>query len=285
MSYNLILNSKLENDTNWNFINCTLENGILTSNKKVFGIEQELVLPNPNRLYFRIKYKAFCAIKEVKIGLQNGKELEINTQTPKLNKLQSISIVDSARQNKIKLHVIFESDHDINRVMIQEPLLVDLNHLNRSTWLKSVLDLTIKYRTGYTYTNKYSSEEITSKLKDFQNVNTEDGKIGSIIKTKTNINIPLSVELVNEHYYLIKVHYNDINRFGQTFIKYGTLKSRKIIKDQLYLIIKSNSVDNLILSIEPNDVLDYKVNLQHILITDITKMNLLKEDILYLPFI
>ncbi|WP_300924530.1 hypothetical protein [uncultured Clostridium sp.] len=42
-------------------------------------------------------------------------------------------MIDIAKQNKIKLHIIFESDKDINRVLIQEPILVDLNHLNKST--------------------------------------------------------------------------------------------------------------------------------------------------------
>ena len=285
MSYNLILNSKLESEHNWKFINCKLENGILTSSKKVFGMEQELVLPNLSRLYFRVKYKTFCNIKEIKIGIQNNNELEVNTQVPRLNKLQSISITDAAQQNKIKLHIIFESENDVNRVMVQEPLLVDLNHLNRSTWMKSILDLITKYRTGYNYTNEYPTGEITSKLKDFQDIVVDDGKVGVIVKTKTNIEIPLSVKFVNGHYYLVKVHYNEINRFGQTLIKYGIIKSRKIVEDQAYLTFKANDLDSLILSIESNDVLDYKVNLQHMLITDITKMNLLKEDIPYLPFV
>lgn len=285
MSYNLILNSKLESEHNWKLINCKLENGILTSSKKVFGIEQELILPNLNKLYFRVNYKAFCNLKEVKLGIQNGKELGINRQIPKLNKLQSISLIDIAKQNKIKLHIIFESDKEINRVLIQEPILVDLNHLNKSTWMKSILDRVIKYRTGYQYYNKYCNGEITSKLNDFQNVDVSKAKIGLIIKTKSIIEIPLSAKLIEGHYYLVKINFSEINRFGDIYFKYGVLRSKRVDSDQTYLLFKANSVDSIKLDIEPNDIIDYKINLRHLLIIDITKMSLLKEDILYLPFI
>ena len=133
MSYNLILNSALEDTTNWKLINCTLDHNILTSNKKVFGIEQELILPDPTKIYFRVNYKVLSPIKEVKLGIQNGKVLGINKQIPRLNKLHKISLIDIARQEKIKLHIIFESDKEVNKVLLQEPILVDLNHQKKST--------------------------------------------------------------------------------------------------------------------------------------------------------
>lgn len=78
-------------------------------------------------------YKSFSKLKEVKIGVQENGKLEVNTQIPKLNKQQKISIVETIKNTKIKLHIIFESDCDINRVLIKEPLLVDLVHSNKST--------------------------------------------------------------------------------------------------------------------------------------------------------
>lgn len=285
MSYNLILNSKLENDCNWKLINCTLNNGILTSSKKVFGIEQELVLSNLSQLYFRTKYKAFCNLKEVKIGIQNGDILEINYQIPKLNKLQTMSLTDVAQQNKIKLHIIFESENDINRVMIQEPILVDLNYLNKSTWIKSLLDRTIKYRNGYQYYNEYCSGEITAKLNDFKNIKVENAKTGLIIKTMENIEIPLTAKFIVGHYYLVKLNFSEINRFGKINLTYGNLKANVLTNDQAYLVFKVDNLNKLKLNIDSNDVIEYKINLKHLMVIDITKMNLLKEDILYLPFI
>ena len=285
MSYNLILNSKLESNNNWKLINCKLENGILTSSFKVFGIEQELVLPNLTHLYFRVKYKAFCNLKEIKLGIQNNHILEINRQVPKLNKLQTISLTDIAKQNKIKLQIIFESDTDINRVLIQEPILVDLDHLNKSTWMKSLLDLTIKYRSGYQYCNEYESSEIDSNLNDFKDIELEHAKIGSIIKANKNIEIPLSAKLIKDHHYLVKINFNEINRFGKIYFTYGNLQSSKIFDGQIFLIFKADNFNTLKLNIKSDDVLDYKINLKHLMIIDITKMNLLKEDIPYLPFV
>ena len=96
-------------------------------------MEQELILPDPTKLYFRVNYRVLNKIKEVKLGLQNGTTLEIDKQIPRLNKQQKISLIDYAKQEKIKLHIIFESDTDINRVIIKEPILCDLNHLHKGT--------------------------------------------------------------------------------------------------------------------------------------------------------
>ena len=285
MSYNLILNSSLEDTVNWKLINCNLDNNILTSNKKVFGIEQELILPDPTKVYFRVNYKVLNPIKEIKIGIQNGNILGINKQTPKLNTFQKISLIDIAKQEKIKLHIIFESEEDVNRVLIQEPILVDLNHQKKSTWIKPILDRVIKYRSGYQYTNIYDNREITKGLEDFKEINLEKAKVGSIISTKENIEINLNAKFIKEHYYLVKLDFEEINRFGNIYFKYGFIKSKREITDQIYLLFKGNERDNLKLIIESNDVFNYELNLKHLLIIDVTKMNLLKEDIPYLPFI
>jgi hypothetical protein len=85
-------------------------------------------------LYFRINYIIDnISIKEVKIGIQNNDVLTINKKTPKLRKKQLISVIDNAKQEKIKLHIIFESDIDINKVQIEKPILCDLNYLGKST--------------------------------------------------------------------------------------------------------------------------------------------------------
>ena len=285
MSYNLILNSALEDTTNWKLINCTLDHNILTSNKKVFGIEQELILPDPTKIYFRVNYKVLSPIKEVKLGIQNGKVLGINRQIPRLNKLHKISLIDIAKQEKIKLHIIFESDKEVNKVLLQEPILVDLNHQKKSTWIKSILDKVLKYRIGYEYTNIYNEKEITKDIEDFKDINLEKAKIGSILSTKENIGINLNAKFIKEHYYLAKLDFEEINRFGNIYFKYGFIKSKRETSDQIYLLFRANEKDNLELIIESNDVFNYELNLKHLLIIDVTKMNLLKEDIPYLPFI
>ena len=157
MSYNLLLDTKFT-ESNWKFTNCRYENGYLISTDKIFGIEQELILPDPTKLYFRFNYiTKNITIKEVTLGIQNGSTLNVCKKYPKVDKKQFISLIDIAKQEKIKLHLIFESDINNNKVEIYDPILCDLNYLHKSTWLKSILDRVIKYRKGYQYTNLYTT--------------------------------------------------------------------------------------------------------------------------------
>lgn len=284
MSYNLLIDTQFKIN-HWKFINCTYEDGILTSNRKVFGIEQELILPNPTKLYFRINYiVGNISIKDVKIGIQCGDTLHINRKYPKLRKPQYISVINDVEQEKIKLHVIFESDLDINTVQIENPILCDLNYLGKSTWLKWILDKTIKFRNGYIYSNLYETTEILPSTQDFKDVDLIPAKVGSIIQTKENIKVKLNAKFIINHYYLIKLDYEEINKLGETFFNYNVIKSFDIDNKQCYIIFKANG-DSPYLNIQGNDVLDYQVNLKHLMIIDITNMRLLREDIPYLPFV
>ena len=136
---------------------------------------------------------------------------------------------------------------------------------------------------GYSYRNLYASE-LKKDLLDFKPFNLEEAKIGSIVNSFDTIQIPLTVPLITNNYYLVKLDYKEINKFGNIRIEYGLLKSTYIGDEQLYLIFKANN-NSLNIVIEPNDIISYKVNLKHILLIDITKMKLLKEDIGNLSFI
>lgn len=285
MSYNLLLNTEFKNNSNWKYINCEYKDGYIESNSKVFGIEQELILPDPTKLYARITYKIdSISIKEVKIGILNGDVLNINRRVPKYKREQKISVIDIAKQEKIKVMIIFESTKDINRVYLKEPLLIDLNYMNKSTWLKLILDRTVHYIGGYTYENIYNTSEIKPDSIDFIEYGLEDAKIGSIISLKETKEIEISAKFIINSYYLIKLDFEEINKFGKVYFKYGVIKS-VIINDQTYLVFKADSTNKLKLILESEDVLPYQINLKHILLIDITKLNLLKADIPYIPFI
>ena len=73
--------------------------------------------------------------------------------------------------------------------------------------------------------------------------------------------------------------------FQEKYFKYGVLKSKRIEEEQIYLLFKGRENLKLDLVIDPKEKLDYKINLKHIMIIDISNMNLQKEDIPYLPFI
>lgn len=109
-------------------------------------------------------------------------------------------------------------------------------------------------------------------------------KVGSIIQTKENIKVKLNAKFIINNYYLIKLDYEEINKLGETFFNYNVIKSFDIDNKQCYIIFKANG-DNPYLNIQGNDVLDYQVNLKHLMIIDITNMRLLREDIPYLPFV
>ena len=63
MSYNLLLNTNFNNKTSnlkyWKLTNCEFKNGYLISNDNIFSIEQEIILPDPTKLYFSMDYICF----------------------------------------------------------------------------------------------------------------------------------------------------------------------------------------------------------------------------------
>lgn len=286
MAFNLLIGSNFNTLDRWKFINCEYKNGYIISNKKLFGIEQELILPDITKLYFRTKYFTDNdKIETITIGIQNGKLLEVNKKKVTLNKEALISTVVEAKQEKIKVHIIFESKEEINKIKIIEPFLLDLNSIHKSTWLKWVLDKTVDYLKGYEYKNEYQTSEINTSAYDFKDIKLEKAKIGSIISTLQNIKININAKLLEGHYYLIKLDYKNINDLGKIYFQYGISKSLQWNDEQIYLVFKANNTLQLTLNMENTQVLPYQINLKHILLVDMTYLNLMQEDIGYLPFI
>lgn len=282
MGYNL-LNDTSFKENSWKFINCEIKDGILESTSKVFGIKQELVLPDITKLYFRINYQTLNQeIHNVKIGILNNDVLHITEKTPKINKQQLISVVEQTKQEKITVYVTFESSIDNNRVKIKEPLLVDLISQNKSSYLKPILDKVLKYQYGYSYKNLYKESEITIDNEDFSN--KEKAKIGIITSIVDKEEFKIGCDFVPNRYYLVKLDFKEVNRFGDMFFKYGVRMSTKV-GEQLWLLFKAAENKELYLIIKNNEVYEYKINLKHIMIIDITDMGLLTKDIEYLPFL
>lgn len=276
MSYNLILDSRFEINNHWQYINCEYKDGYFLSNKKVFGIAQELVLPTKCKLYFRVNYKTDnVSIKNVRVGIQYNKRLECSEKIPKLRKHDFISIVNDSVEQKIKVHLIFESETEMNRVYIDSPILVNLDCLGANTYLKSSLDRLIDYRHGYSYHNLLECSEC---------VYFEKARIGSLFRSLESSEIEICDTFIDNHYYLAKIDFNEINRLGTTAFRYGSLRSTRI-GEQIYLIFKADATTTLFLDIVPNDVLPYQINLKHLMVIDITNLNLIKEDIAHLPFV
>ena len=280
MSYNLLFDTDF-NHNRWEYINCSYENGILISTKKIFGICQEVVLADITKLYLRFNYNILNSnISKVTAGIQNGDRLFISNKTPTSNKNSLISIVESTQLEKIKVHLIFESKENINKVVIKEPLLCDLNRLHKSTWLKFILDKTVKFRNGLSYKNVLEYSEVEPKI-----FNLEKARIGSIISTLQDKQFKIDAKLIKGKKYLIKLDYKEINNLGNINITYGIFRSVKINDEQLYLVFKADETNELIINIKPNEALPYQVNLRHIMILDVEGLGIDKDDIHYLPFV
>lgn len=274
--YNICLDTQFENNQ-WEFINCYYENGHLISTNKVFGVKQKLILPNLTKLYYRFTYNCKTPnIREVTLGIQTNNILESERKVPKQNKKQNISLIDTPKEKEIYLHLIFESTQEENKVEIKHPLLIDIIKLKQSSRLKYFLDKDINYLSGYSYKNILPSEFIIE--------DSIKGKIGSILSGIEHKEIDIEAKFNENTYYLVKLDIEEINKYGNIYLQYGFIKS--IQKDnQIYLIFKSDKRYKLKLIFEPKEKLDYQINIKRILLIDITELNLMKEDILYLPFI
>lgn len=115
-------------------------------------------------------------------------------------------------------------------------------------------------------------------------MNKEKGKVGLIIKEKENKEVKLSAKFIVNRYYLVKLDFEEINQLGKIYFKYGFKKSTRE-KDQIYLVFKAKENEDLKLIVEPNSELSYWLNIKHLMVLDITTLNLLKEDIINLPYI
>lgn len=289
MSYNLLLDTNFTNiNKHWKLVNCEYQNGYLIANDYIFGIEQEIILPDPTKLYFSIDYITFDKnIKYVLSGIQTEGVLEAVKKKPKLNTRKKLPVVNLVSQEKIKVRFIVESKIKNSKIYIDSPLLIDLISQHKAYWPKSILNRILDYRYGYDYLNEYKESEITLNNKDFTSPYTEttQGQIGIIFSVPENDWFNISCNLIPNHYYLVKIDYEQINKYGDIYLKYGEHLSEALGSEQCYLTFKADSNNQLKLKIDNKEVLPYLVNLKHILIIDLENKRIEIDDVAHLPFI
>ena len=127
MSYNLLLDTNFNKiEKHWKLTNCEYKNGYLISNAKIYSIEQEIILPDPTRLYFSLDYICFDKnIKKIYCGIKTKDILETNRKKPKIRTRKRISVVDSIEVEKIKVIFIVEAKTENTKIYIDNPMLVD----------------------------------------------------------------------------------------------------------------------------------------------------------------
>lgn len=286
MAYNLLFDTEFKSKDNyWNFINCKYRDGCLISKDKIFGIEQEIVLADITKLYFRFNYKVLSSsINKIYAGIQVGDKLYVTKKWAKYDVEQLISVVENAEEEKIKVHIIFECERESEtleeRVKIEKPMLADLKRLHKTTWLKFLLDKTVKYVPGYLYKNLLHYSEIKPRI-----YNLEQAKVGSIISTQEQLKLRINAKLYKGKRYLLKLDYIPINELGKLFLNYGVMKSTTYNKEQEYLLFRCTGDYELAINIEPNDVLPYQLNLKHLMLIETEGVGIELKDIPYLPFI
>ena len=289
MSYNLLLDTNFTNiQKHWKLTNCKYVDGYLVSNSNVFSIEQEITLPNPTKLYFAIDYIAFDKdIKYVYAGIQSDDVLEATRKKPRLNNRKKLSVVDLVKTETVKVIFIIESKSENSKIYIDSPLLIDLVDHNKEYWPKFTLDQILDYRYGYNYINEYKESEISITNSDFSSPYSDCKKAntGIAVKVKENDWFRINWNKIPGHFYLVKLDLTEVNKYGQLYLKYGEIISEFINDDQLYIIFKSDEINELRLYVENREVLPYIINLKRLLIIDLINQIFEEDDIQHLPFI
>lgn len=291
MNYNLLLDTNfqtLDTQSTWKLTNCRYDNGYLIGESKIYSIEQTLTIPTTTKIYFGLDYICLDPnISNVLIGIQSKHILEANRKTPKTHKRKRISIINDVKDT-IKLIFIIESKVENSRIYIDSPLLVDLNYLGKSCWARWALNKSLVFRQGYCYKNIYKQNELSLDNPDFQSSYLINKKATTGIISTLNGNralLTIQAPLNPGSYYLVKLEYEEINNYGQTYLKYGEFLSEPLGNTQLYLIFRANSHNSLELMIENEEELKYSINLRHLLIINIDKLNIDVGDIPHIPFI
>lgn len=290
MSYNLLLDTNFTHiDKHWKLTNCEYKDGYLIGNSTTYSIEQEIVLPDPTKLYFSIEYICFDSnVQSLYCGIFNENGiLEATKKKVNIRKRKKLAVVDQSLTEKVKVMFIIEAKTPNTRIYIDSPLLIDLKYQGKDNWPKWMLKKALDYRYGYDYTNIYPYSEINLNNEDFKSVytETEQGKIGILAKVIEKDWFKINCNLIQNHIYLIKLDYEQINSYGDMYLSYGEVISEFLDEEQLYVVFKANDKDEIKLHVENKEELPYLINLKHIMILDITNLKIDEDDIPHLPFI
>lgn len=292
MSYNLLLDTTFKKlNKNWKLTNCEYNNGYLIANSKMYSIEQEIVLPDPTKIYFGLDYLCFSKdIKKIYCGIQIGDVLEANVKEPSLRRRKRISVIsDDKKAEKIIVKFIVQAKTDNTKIYIDSPLLLDLTYHDKDWWPRWMLNKALDYRHGYDYDNIYS-ENSEIQLKDVKfnllKTKTEVAKTGIIAHVNETDSFTLDFQATPGNYYLLKLDYEQINKYGSIYCKYGETISVNINDSQLYMVFKGDQLKHKLQFILKNNLeLTYLINLKRILLIDITNLKIDEDDIIHLPFI
>ena len=292
MNYNLLLDTEFKKlGKHWKLINCEYQNGYLIANNKVYGIEQEIILLQPSKLYFRLEY--ICvnnSIKKIYCGIQTGDVLEATVEKPQLYKRNHIAVVDTDKHvEKVKVRFIVEAKTKNSEIYVDSPLLLDLTTHDKTWWPKFALNSLLEYQYGYDYENLYpEGAQFKSSNKDFksaQDISLDTAKVGVIACVEKTATVRLNVPFSLDRKYLLKLDYEELNEYGTIQCRYGHMYSKQLNSNLLYLTFTHYSNrDKLYLEFTNDYQLPYLINLKRILFIDITDLEVDFDDVAQLPF-
>ena len=292
MSYNLLVDTEFKQlDKHWKLTNCQYQNGYLVSNSKLYAIEQEIALSDPTKLYFSIEYICFNSnIKKLYCGIQIGDVLEASAHKPTLHRRKRISVIDSSKKaEKIKIKLIIEAKTADTKIYIDSPLLLDLSYHKKDHWPKWMLDKSIDYRRGYEYSNLYAKgSNIQVDNPDFISSKTkiESAKTGIIAHVTQADSFMIPYDFKTNHYYLLKLDFEELNKYGTIAAKYGEISSMQLTDNQFYMLFKTDLFSSyLYITVNNSEALPYLVNIKRLLLIDITDARIDADDLIHLPFV
>ena len=91
----------------------------------------------------------------------------------------------------------------------------------------------LDYRVGYDYENIYKEAEITLQNKDFTSPYSklEKAHDGVLLTCTESDWFPITCDFTPDRYYLIKLDYNELNKYGQVYIEANGITSEKVTEE------------------------------------------------------
>ena len=151
-----------------------------------------------------------------------------------------------------------------------------------------MLDKAFDYRHGYDYENLYKECEISLDNDDFRSpyTDTEKANCGILAYVKESDWFKLSFPMVKGNWYLVKLDLEQVNNYGEVYLKYGEKTSCSLDgQDQLYLPFIADGQQEIRIKMRNDEQLDYIINFKRVLVIDLTNKSFEEQDIPHLAFI
>lgn len=196
----------------WKLINCDTIADRHISGSGIFGLQKELILKNPQKVYLRASVE-IKGIARVTVGIVDGDTAYSHTKAVRSGKSKSISVIHNCKKKEIKAIIIIESYEKKQEVCINDIIIETI---------------------GMSGVSKFTLDKIAYKENDIENLYC--GSIGKI-STTTKKRQEVDCNLQNGERYLFKVLYDEITDCGTFELDCGNSKEhqkKQMVREFIY---------------------------------------------------